>query len=80
MQPLGIGAAMHAHLAAARFDRLGHAVELAGDVMFDQHLTTTRYAMEDGHLVLPGGPGWGIDVDRHALDDHLVAAPISIGR
>ncbi|NMD23022.1 MAG: hypothetical protein GYA65_02445, partial [Actinobacteria bacterium] len=39
-QPLGIGAAMHAHLAAARFDRLGHAVELAGDVMFDQHLTT----------------------------------------
>ncbi len=79
-QPLGIGTAMHAHLAAARFDRLGHAVELAGDVMFDQHLTTTRYAMEDGHLVLPGGPGWGIDVDRDALDDHLVAAPISIGR
>ncbi len=74
-QPLGIGTAMHAHLAAARWDRLGHDPELAGDVMFDQHLTTTRYAVEDGHLVLPGGPGWGVAVDRDALDDHLVAAP-----
>jgi muconate cycloisomerase len=75
-QPLGIGTAMHAHLAAARFDRLGHDVELAGDVMFDHHLVNERYAIEDGHLVLPGGPGWGIEVDRDALDDHLVAPPV----
>lgn len=74
-QPLGIGTATHAHIAAARFDRLGHAPELAGDVMFDQHLTTERYRIEDGCLVLPGGPGWGITVDRDALDDHLVAPP-----
>lgn len=79
-QPLGIGTAAHAHIAAARFDRLGHAVELAGDVMFDEHLTKTRYAIEDGHMALPGGPGWGIEVDRDALDDHLVAEPISISR
>ena len=77
-QPLGIGTATHAHLAAARFDRLGHAVELAGDVMFDQHLVTERYAVEDGHLVLPGGAGWGIDVDRDALDDHLVAPAVEL--
>jgi muconate cycloisomerase len=77
-QPLGIGTATHAHLAAARFDRLGHAVELAGDVMFDHHLVTERYAIDDGHLVLPGGPGWGIDVDRSALDDHLVAPPVEL--
>ena len=75
-QPLGIGTATHAHLAAARFDRLGHDVELAGDVMFDHHLVHERYRVEDGHLVLPGGPGWGIDVDRDALDDHLVADPV----
>lgn len=78
-QPLGIGTAMHAHVAAARFDRLGHAVELAGDVMFDEHLVTERYAVEDGHLVLPGGAGWGIEVDRAALDDHLVAPPVVLG-
>lgn len=77
-QPLGIGTAAHAHLAAARWDRLGHAPELAGDVMFEQHLTTTRYAVENGHLVLPGGPGWGIEVDRDALDDHLIAAPTTV--
>jgi muconate cycloisomerase len=75
-QPLGIGTAAHAHLAAARADRLGHDVELAGDVMFDEHLVTRRYTVDDGQLVLPGGPGWGIDVDRDALDDHLVAEPI----
>ncbi len=77
-QPLGIGTAAHAHIAAARADRLGHDIELAGDVMFEEHLVTTRYAVEDGCMVLPGGPGWGIDVDRDALDDHLVAKPISL--
>lgn len=74
-QPLGIGTAAHAHIAAARADRLGHDVELAGDIMFEEHLVTSRYAVEDGAMVLPGGPGWGIEVDRDALDDHLVAAP-----
>jgi muconate cycloisomerase len=74
-QPLGIGTAAHAHIAAARADRLGHDVELAGDIMFEEHLVTSRYAVEDGSLVLPGGPGWGISVDRDALDDHLVAPP-----
>jgi muconate cycloisomerase len=74
-QPLGIGTAAHAHIAAARADRLGHDVELAGDIMFEEHLVTSRYAVEDGSLVLPGGPGWGISVDRDALNDHLVAPP-----
>lgn len=75
-QPLGIGTAMHAHVAAARFDRLGHDVELAGDVMFDEHLVKERYAIEDGSIVLPGGPGWGIEVDHDALSRHLVAEPV----
>ena len=77
-QPLGIGTAAHAHLAAARWDRLGHAPEIAGDVMFEQHLTTTRCAVEDGHLVLAPGPGWGVTIDRDAFDDHLIAAPTTV--
>lgn len=76
-QPLGIGTATQAHIAAARYDRLGHDPELAGDVMFEEHLTTGRYRVEDGSIVLPGGAGWGITVDRDALDDHLVASPTS---
>ena len=77
-QPLGIGTATHAHIAAARWDRLGHSPELAGDVMFEEHLTDARYAVEDGCMVLPGGPGWGISVDRDALDRHLVAEPTTM--
>jgi len=74
-QPLGIGTAVHAHIAAARWDRLGHAPELAGDVMFSEHLVDRRYEVLDGEMLLPGGAGWGIEVDRDALDRHLVAEP-----
>lgn len=74
-QPLGVGTAAHLHLAAARFDRLGHDVELAGDVMFDEHLVTSPIRPVDGHLEVPDGPGWGVQVDRDALDAHLVAEP-----
>jgi L-alanine-DL-glutamate epimerase-like enolase superfamily enzyme len=74
-QPLGIGTAAHAHIAAARWDRLGHAPELAGDVMFSEHLVDRRYEVVDGEMLLPGGAGWGIEVDRGALDRHLVAEP-----
>jgi L-alanine-DL-glutamate epimerase-like enolase superfamily enzyme len=44
--------------------------------MFEEHLTDARYPVEDGCLVLPGGAGWGITVDRDALERHLVAEPV----
>jgi len=46
--------------------------------MFEQHLTTSRLAVEHGCLVLADGPGWGVTVDRHALDDHLIAPPTDL--
>ena len=67
-QPLGLGTAVLAHLAAARFDRLGHDVELAGDVMFDETLVVDPPTRHGGRLVVPSGPGWGVEVDRDALD------------
>ena len=76
-QPLGIGTAVQAHIVAARYDRLGHHPESAGDVMFDHHLTTSRYPIEGGELVLPGGPGWGITVDRDALAPPFPGPPSS---
>jgi muconate cycloisomerase len=79
-QPLGLGTAAHLHLAAARFDRLGNAVELAGDVMFDEHLLTSPLPVVDGHLDVPTGPGWGVQIDRDRLEDHLVAEPHVITR
>ncbi len=77
-QPLGLGTAAHVHIAAARADRLGHAVELAGDVMFEEHLVHDRCVVADGHIHVPTGPGLGVEIDRDALDDHLVAEPVRL--
>ena len=77
-QPLGVGTAALAHLATARYDVLGHDVELAGDVMFDATLTREPLRPTGGRLPVPTGPGWGVEVDRDALDDHCVAAPVVV--
>ena len=77
-QPLGVGTAALAHLAASRHDVLGHDVELAGDVMFDATLTRTPLRPAAGRLPVPTGPGWGVDVDRDAVEDHLVAPPVVV--
>jgi L-alanine-DL-glutamate epimerase-like enolase superfamily enzyme len=77
-QPLGLGTAHLAHLATARFDTLGHDVELAGDVMFSQTLVTDAPRPTHGVLPVPTGPGFGVTIDRNALDDHLVAPPVVV--
>jgi O-succinylbenzoate synthase len=77
-QPLGLGTAHLAHLAAARYDQLGHDVELAGDVMFSHPLVTDAPRAVDGVLPVPTGPGFGVTIDRDALDDHQVAPTVSI--
>jgi muconate cycloisomerase len=77
-QPLGLGTAVLAHLAVARYDALGHDVELAGDVMFDESMVTDRPVVTDGVLEVPTGPGWGVTVDRDRLDDHLVSSPVVV--
>lgn len=77
-QPLGIGTAVLAHLATARFDQLGHAVELAGDVMFATTLINEPARPVDGCYEVPTGPGWGVTIDRDALDDHLAATPVTV--
>jgi muconate cycloisomerase len=77
-QPLGLGTAHLAHLAAARYDLLGHDVELTGDVMFGHTLVTDAPRAVRGVLPVPTGPGFGVTIDRDALDDHLVAPPVTI--
>jgi L-alanine-DL-glutamate epimerase-like enolase superfamily enzyme len=31
----------------------------------------------DGHLPVPTGPGYGVTVDRDALDDRTTVAPVT---
>jgi galactonate dehydratase len=33
-------------------------------------LVTVRPAIEDGHLLLPDGPGWGTEVNEDAVRAH----------
>ena len=66
-QSLGIGAAMHLHLAAARHYTLGHATELFGHVMMEDDLIMERIDYSGGFATLPAGPGWGVDLDQDAL-------------
>lgn len=75
-QPLGVGTAAHLHLAAARADVLGHAVELAGDIMFTPSLVREPIRAHGGKMAVPTGPGWGVEVDRDALDAH-VTGPVT---
>lgn len=74
-QPLGLGTAVLTHLAAARADRLGHDVELAGDVMFAESLVLDPLRAVDGSLPVPTGPGYGVTIDRDALDARTTTAP-----
>ncbi len=67
-QTLGIAAAMHLHLAAAKHHSLGHATELFGHVMLEDDLIVQPLDYAGGTGALPTGPGWGVDLDEDALE------------
>lgn len=69
-QPLGIASAMLIHLAAARHHQLGHATELFGQVMIEDDLIKEPIDYSGGRAVIPPGPGWGVTLDRDALDKY----------
>jgi glucarate dehydratase len=62
---LGISTACHLHVAAA-LDRLDHAIDAMYYLNADDILTD-RIAMRDGALVVPQGPGLGVEVDLDRL-------------
>ena len=64
--------------AADRLERLGHAVELAGDVMFADTLVHDPLRATDGHMPVPTGPGFGVTIDRDALDERTTTEPLTI--
>ncbi len=75
-QPLGIASAMQIHLAAARFPALGHAIELFGHVMLEDDLILGGLDYSDGQVDVPSGAGWGVDLDRDALEKYATAASV----
>ncbi len=79
-QPLGIASAMHIHLAAAKYHSLGNAIELFGQVMYEDDLISTSLNYEKGLAKVPGGPGWGVKLDEKALAKYATKPTIQIGR
>jgi muconate cycloisomerase len=79
-QPLGIGAAMMIHVAAARHASLGHAMELLGHMLWESDLLQTPLSYERGVVRVPEGAGWGIAVDEAALEHYAVERPVMIER
>ena len=77
-QCLGLGTAAHLHLVAARHHHLGHDVELAGEVEVAHQLVVDGPRPVKGRMAVPTGPGWGVEVDRDALEDHTVAEPVTV--
>jgi muconate cycloisomerase len=77
-QPLGINSAAQAHLAAARFDALGHSIELTGDEMLEDDLILEPLVYEEGYVKLPQGPGWGVTLDEQAMDYYKTSLTITL--
>ena len=77
-QPLGIGAAMLIHLAAARQPFLGHDTELFGHIMLEDDLITTEIDYSGGTAKVPTGPGWGVDLDLIALEKYAAGPTVTI--
>lgn len=63
--PLGISEAAHVHLAAV-LRSLEHPCDFASDLN-EHDLLVTSLEQGKGHIVVPGGPGLGIEVDEDKL-------------
>ena len=79
-QPLGIGSAMHIHLATAKFNSLGYAPELFGDIMMEDDLIKTPLEYNNGFVKVPNGSGYGVELDENALKKYSTGPTTIIGK
>jgi muconate cycloisomerase len=77
-QTLGIADAMMIHLAAAYYPSLGHAIELFGNVMYEDDLIITPLDFNAGTVRVPHGPGWGVELDEVALERYATGPAVVI--
>ena len=64
-----LGDVMSAHFAAAIPNfRIGEFD--ADDIPWKQDFLTEKLIVEEGEIVVPDGPGWGVDVNEEALRAH----------
>lgn len=69
-QSAGVSSAVLIHLAAAKYDSLGHAMELFGHIMLEDDLILNPIDYSEGTAKIPAGPGWGVELDTAAMDKY----------
>lgn len=77
-QTLGIASAAQIHLAAARYNSLGHDPELFGHIMFEDDLIVNPIDYCDGTAKVPAGSGWGVELDEAALARYAAGETVKI--
>lgn len=66
MLELGVGTVANGHFAAALATSSG-AAELVGPQFVKHDILTSDLTYENGHLVLPDGPGWAVELDEEIV-------------
>jgi muconate cycloisomerase len=75
-QELSIGTAAQAHLGAS-FPRLDHPGDPVGPRLYAEDVVKKRVEYAQGHLLVPEGPGLGVELDRKELA--RLTAPLEWG-
>jgi muconate cycloisomerase len=73
-QELSVATAAQAHVGAAA-PRLDYASDPVGPSLYQKDVTREPVRFEDGALVVPRGPGLGVEVDLEKI--HAIAASLS---
>lgn len=73
MPELGIGTSAAAH-AAFSAPRLDHPSDVAGHLYHADDVVTHSLRVENGHLLPPGGPGLGVELDDDKLHRYRLAS------
>ncbi|MFB6219770.1 MAG: mandelate racemase/muconate lactonizing enzyme family protein, partial [Halobacteriaceae archaeon] len=68
-QELSVGTAAQAHASAVARPRIRRS-DPAGPVLYTADVVDQRVRYEDGHLVVPDGPGLGVELDEAKLAEH----------
>ena len=63
---LSIGTAARAHLAAA-VPNIDFPCYPAGPLVYYEQIVKERVGYEEGHIIVPDGPGLGVELDEERL-------------
>jgi galactonate dehydratase len=66
---------MSAHLCAAIPNFRVMEIDIE-DVFWKNDLVSQPPVIEAGELVIPNGPGWGVEINEDAIREHSPARPV----